>query len=90
MIKLIDEATGLDPHNLEIFYRWIQASYEALEFDVPPQQRFDEYCRAPDDSPYIRLLVGPWMLRQSLHSQGEPRASDGKPGARDENLHSNG
>ena len=70
LIKLINEATGLDPHDLETFYRWVQASYEALEFDPVQQRRFDEYCRSSHDSSIMRLLVGTWMLRQSFQMQG--------------------
>ncbi len=77
LIKLIDEATGLDPHDLETFYRWVQASYEALELDPVQQQRFDGYCRSSDDSPSMRLLVGTWMLRQSLHKQVDRDATTG-------------
>ncbi len=70
VIKLIDEATTLDPRNLETFYRWVQASYEALEFDPVQQRRFEEYCLSSDDSLEMRLFIGTWMLRQALHKQG--------------------
>ncbi len=66
LVRLIDETRGLDPLDPENFNTWVQASYEALEFDAGQQQRFDEYCRSSDDSPDMRLLVGTWMLRRSL------------------------
>jgi hypothetical protein len=66
IIRLIYEGEGLDPHDLESFYGWMQASYESLGFHPVQQQRFDEYCRSSHDSISMRLYVGVWMLKQSL------------------------
>ncbi|MGO9122375.1 MAG: hypothetical protein ACLQPD_32775 [Desulfomonilaceae bacterium] len=68
IVQLIDEAESLDSLNLKAFQRWVQASYEALEFDPWQQQRFDEYCRLSSDTTSMRLFVGMWMLRLSLSS----------------------
>ena len=45
IIRLIDEGRGLDSVDLESFNRWVQTSYEALEFNPSQQQRFEKYCR---------------------------------------------
>jgi hypothetical protein len=67
--KLIDEGEGLDPFNLEAFYRWTQDSYEALGFHPLQQQRFDKYCRGSCDSKSMRLYVGLWTLKQALYKE---------------------
>lgn len=38
IMQLIQEGESLDASDLEAFYSWVEASYEALEFD-PVQQR---------------------------------------------------
>ena len=67
VIRLIDEAEGLDLVDSDSFDDWMQASYKALEFDPLQQQRFDQYCRSSCESVYIRLFIGVWMLLQSLN-----------------------
>ncbi len=66
IIRLIAEGECLNPYDLEGFYRWMQASYEALEPDPLQQKRFDEYCRSSYDSISMRLYKGVWMLKQAL------------------------
>ncbi len=46
ILRLIDEGDSLDHCDVGAFYRWSQASYDALQFDRVQQQRFDEYCRS--------------------------------------------
>jgi hypothetical protein len=65
--QLIQEGECLNAHNLEAFYNWAEASYEALEFDPVQQQRFDEFCRSSCDYASMRLYMGVWMLKQALH-----------------------
>jgi hypothetical protein len=65
--RLIDAGEGLDPFDLEAFYRWMRDSYEALSFHPVQQQRFDMYCRGSSDSRSMRLYVGLWMLKQALY-----------------------
>lgn len=66
VIRLIDEGERLNPLDLEAFYNWLEASYEALEFHPVQQRRFDEYCRSSYDSPSMRRFVGVWMLKLAL------------------------
>jgi hypothetical protein len=66
IIRLIYEGESLDPHDLESFYGWMEASYESLGFHPMQQERFEEYCRSSYDSISMRLYVGVWMLKQSL------------------------
>jgi hypothetical protein len=66
IIGLIDEGEYLDSYDLEAFYRWVQASYEALELDPLHQEMFDEYCRSSRDCTFVRLHKGVWILKQSL------------------------
>ncbi len=75
IMRLIYEGESLDPHDLESFYGWMQASYESLEFHPEQQERFDEYCRSSHDSISMRLYVGVWMLKQSL--SGPDSAANG-------------
>jgi len=70
LIGLIYEGETLDAFDLEGFYRWMEASYEALVFDPLQQERFDEYCRSSYDSNSMRLFVGVWMLKQALYKEG--------------------
>lgn len=80
LIGLIDEGERLDPFDLEGFYRWLQASYEALGFHSLQQQRFDEYCRSSYDSTCMRLYVGVWTLKQALYEDApENYAQTGAP-----------
>ena len=69
IIRLIEEGSSLHPSDLEGLNRWMQAAYEALQFDRFQQQRFDEYCRSPDVVPssVARLRCGVSMLKQALH-----------------------
>ena len=67
LIQLIAEGECLDAHDLEAFYSWVEASYEALEFDPVQQRRFDEYCRSSYGYASMRLFVGVWMLKQALY-----------------------
>jgi len=69
LIGLIYEGETLDAFDLEGFYRWMEASYEALVFDPLQQERFDEYCRSAYDSNSMRLFVGVWMLKQALYKE---------------------
>ena len=66
LIGLIAEGESLNPYDLEAFYRWVQASYEALEFNPLRQEMFEEYCRSCWDSNSVRLYKGMWMLEQAL------------------------
>ena len=67
LVGLICEGETFDPLDLEAFYNWAEASYEALEFDPVQQQRFDEFCRSSCDYASVRLYMGVWMLKQALH-----------------------
>ena len=66
LIGLIYEGETLDPFDLEAFYSWVEASYEALMFDPVQQERFAEYCGSSCDSTSMRLC-GVWMLKQALY-----------------------
>ncbi len=66
LIQLIQEGECLNANNLEAFYNWAEASYEALEYDPVQQQRFDEFCRSSCDYASMRLYMGVWMLKQAL------------------------
>ena len=57
IVQLIDEAESIDSLDLTAFEQWVQASYEALEFDPWQQQRFDEYCRSSSDSTSMTHLI---------------------------------
>lgn len=68
ILRLIDEGDSLDHFDVGAFYRWSQASYDALQFDRLQQQRFDEYCRSCCGvTSALRLNVGVWMLKQVLY-----------------------
>lgn len=68
ILRLIDEGDTLDHFDVRAFYRWSQASYDALQFDQLQQQRFDEYCRSSCGvTSALRLNVGVWMLKQVLY-----------------------
>ena len=66
ILKLITDGENLNPLNLEVFYRWIDDSYEALGFDPLQQQQFDEYCRSSCDSNSMRVYLGLWILKLAL------------------------
>ena len=69
IVQLMHEGESLfDSLDLKAFQRWVQASYEALEFDPWQQQLFDELCRSSSDTTFMKLFVGIWILRQSLSS----------------------
>ena len=67
LIQLIAEGEWLNDRNLEAFYSWAEASYEALEFDPVQQQRFDEFCLSSCGYASMRLYMGVWMLKQALY-----------------------
>ncbi len=69
LIELIYEGETLDAFDLEAFYSWVEASYEALVFDPLQKERFDHYCRSSYDSTSMRLFVGVWMLKQALYRE---------------------
>lgn len=70
LIRLIAEGETLDPFDLEAFYSWVEASYEALVFDPLQQERFDESCRLSYDStPATRLNGGVWILKRALSKE---------------------
>ncbi len=53
--------------NLSTFYKWIQESYETLEFHPTQQRQFDECCRSFNEYDFIvRALRGLWTLRAVL------------------------
>jgi hypothetical protein len=64
--KLITEGEKLNPLDLEDFYRWLHASYEALGFNPLQQQRFEDYCRSSCDSNSMRVYIGAWILKLAL------------------------
>ncbi len=67
IMRLIDEGDSLAHFNVGAFYRWSQASYEALQFDRVQQQRFGEYCCSSCGfRPSTRLNLGVRMLKQLL------------------------
>jgi len=65
-IRLIGEEECLEPYDLEAFYRWMEASCEALKFDPVQQERFVRYCGSSCDSTSARLHMGLWMLKQAF------------------------
>jgi hypothetical protein len=67
IIQLIQEGETLDASDLEAFYRWIESSYEALEFDPLQQERFDDYCRSGGYAS-MRLYTGVRLLKQLLYN----------------------
>jgi len=71
---LITEGENLDPVNLDLFYRWVQTSHEALGFHPSHQRRFDDCCRSSCDSIFMRIYLGVWILRLSVSSPGRARA----------------
>jgi hypothetical protein len=79
--RLIAEGENLDPRDLEVFYRWVHSSYDALGFHPSLQQRFDDYCRSSGDSGSMRVYVGLWILRSSLWRDSE-RTKDALHGER--------
>lgn len=66
IFKLITEGENLNPVELDLFYQWVQTSYEALGFHPGQQRRFDECCRSSCDSVFMRIYLGVWILRLSL------------------------
>ncbi len=68
ILRLIDEGTSLHQYDLEGFNQWMQAAYEALQFDSVQQQIFDEHCRSSRAvRRSMRLSCGVSMLKQLLH-----------------------
>jgi hypothetical protein len=67
ILRLIDEGDSVAHFNVGAFYRWSQASYEALQFDRVQQQRFDDYCRSSCGfTSLLRLNFGVRILKQVL------------------------
>jgi hypothetical protein len=75
--RLITEGENLNLQDLEALYRWIDDSYEALEFSPIHRRRFDDYCRSSFDSNSARTYVGVWMLRLALE-EASPYSKDHK------------
>ena len=67
IIRLIAEGECLSIHDLEGFYSWMQASYEALELNPLQRKKFDECCRSSCDSTSLRLCAGLWVLKEALN-----------------------
>jgi hypothetical protein len=68
ILGLIDEGSSLHPFDLEAFQGWMQATYEALQFDSVQQQRFDEYCRSSCTFTLSMMIrCGVSMLKQALY-----------------------
>ena len=68
IVRLIDEGSSVHPFDLEALHRWMQATYETLQFDSVQQQRFDEYCRSSCGvTSSMRLRCGVSMLKQALY-----------------------
>ena len=66
-LGLIDEGSSVDPSDLEVLHRWMQATYETLHFNSVQQRRFDEYCRSCCDSTSVRLYKGLMILEHARH-----------------------
>ncbi|HTY25312.1 MAG TPA: hypothetical protein VMC85_19430 [Desulfomonilaceae bacterium] len=75
ILRLITEGENLNLQRLGAFYRWVNDSYEALEFDPFQQQRFDEYCRSSCESHFIRVYIGLWILKLTLGTKRETHQS---------------
>ncbi len=73
-LGLIDEGSSVDPSDLEVLHRWMQATYETLHFNSVQQQRFDEYCRSSCafTSSMTRPRCGGSMLKQALCKDAPP------------------
>jgi hypothetical protein len=69
LIGLIYEGETLDAFDLERFYSWVEASYEALVSDPLQQERFDVYCRSSNDFYSTRLFMGVSILKQALYKE---------------------
>ncbi len=67
IIKLIAEGECLNIYDLEEFYSWMEASYEALKLNPRVRERFDEYCRSSRDSTPLRVCAGVLMLKDALN-----------------------
>ncbi len=68
ILRLIDEGSSLHPSDSGAVHRWMQAAYEALQFDSVQQQIFDEHCRSSGAvRRSMRLSCGVSMLKQLLH-----------------------
>lgn len=66
ILRLIAQGECLDIRNLEDFDRWVDHSYEELEFHPRHKQRFDEYCRSSSASSFTRICQGVQVLRAAL------------------------
>lgn len=75
---LIADGETLDPLDLETFYQWTRASYEALEFYPLQQQRFEKYCSSSFDF-RMRIYVGTWILRLALRDASSVSTAFSKP-----------
>jgi hypothetical protein len=67
IIRLIAEGECLNVYDLEEFYGWMEASYEALKLNPRLRNRFDEYCRSSCDSTSLRVCAGVLMLKDALN-----------------------
>ena len=66
IIRLIAEGECLNIYDLEEFYSWMEASYEALKLNPWLRKRFDEYSRSSCDSTSLRVCAGVLMLKEAL------------------------
>jgi len=73
IIRLIAEGECLSIYDLEGFYGWMQASYEALELNPLQRKRFDECCRSSCDATSLRLCAGLWVLKEALNGYATDR-----------------
>ncbi|HTY24571.1 MAG TPA: hypothetical protein VMC85_15645 [Desulfomonilaceae bacterium] len=71
ILRLIEDGSSVHPSDLEALHRWMQATYETLQFDSVQQQIFDEHCRSSRAvTRSMRLSCGVSMLKQALYKQG--------------------
>ena len=71
--RLIKEAETLAASDSEAFFRWLQASQEALSFDPLQEQRFEEYCRTSwGTRRETRVRTAVRMLKQALSRGDKP------------------
>jgi len=68
ILRLIEEGSSLHPSDLEGLQWWMQATYEALQFDSVQQRIFEEHCRLSGAvKRSMRLSCGVSMPKQLLH-----------------------
>ena len=66
IVKLIGLGQSLDLRNLELFYQWMDDSYDALGFEPLWQQRFDISCRSFCGSTFTRVCLGVSVLKMAV------------------------